>query len=131
MLILYQLIPCAVFAFRSNAILGVVTLANVTFDDVPTACPIETVTEPVVVSTLTPVPALTAVTFAAVYVVAIELPFHVPLVIVPTVAKFANDVNDVLDDAVILVTVCEPILPESIIVFHAVDVLMAAAEKLL
>jgi isocitrate dehydrogenase len=81
------------------------TVPNVGFDDVPTACPIDTVTEPVVVSTLTPVPALTAVTLAAVYVVPIELPFHVPLVIVPTVAKFANDVKDVFELAVIFAAV--------------------------
>ena len=44
-----------------------------------------TVTAPVVAFTLIPVPALTLVTFASVYVVEMEEPFQVPLLIVPTV----------------------------------------------
>ena len=39
------------------------------------------------------------------YVVAIELPFQTPVPIVPTVAKLANDVNDVFELAVIFAAV--------------------------
>jgi hypothetical protein len=106
--------------FKTRLSVSLVNIAalNVGTADVATDCPMDTVTEPVVVSTPTPVPALTAVTLAAVYVVDIELPFQVPLVIVPTVAKFDNDVNDVFELAVMFVAfpVNVPIkLPEFIV----------------